>query len=655
MQPLTATGLSAASSVAPSLSSSSTSLKLKHSFASRPATSASSSSSVPFLLDPPKKKQTSFLRKSKDGGESGVSSGLGKARCIWVGLPKTFLSLYDFEFKAGGAQPDFERLHANRDFAQAAEVLEGYMCVCLSPSTTACWRNVLLRFAVRRRFGEDSPEEQSAATQLVVYCLQTCTRQMAPYADDAAFGTGDGGPSAAPNKNLKQSTLGLIAPLVQRACDGVQPFALPCIDLPSLRTWSRVVACTFYYLKAKYALALSWARRALKHEVRQGLVAALGAQVGCCLSALSKSEEALQCFKSSAAILQTCEGAAEQRAHATAMIVNAGWQEMSLLRYSDAMRSSDLAFASASTLQLPPTSTLMRCVANLSATAAERCAMVERVPLERVPTRRSSSTRPVTPLDPVMRSVADKLSWGSGSPSWTPPCDDAKRAAGLIKRLMVSKGSFPLGMALDIAMQSIENRKGPVPVQSPAPAPVSFLSGSAGRFGLMGNSSSSSIISSPPRSAVAGVGASAGSSARIQSPARANPSVSEAAGAAAAVVAESFAPSPLPTVPAASYPSPSSSRPTGRHEPPLPSASNPSMLPSSHGRQAALATAPASAGHGLRARNTTRMRASGGALVKGNHSDDGGSQSSARLQQQVRSSSSSSSNMAIFLTMRSCF
>ncbi len=31
---------------------------------------------------------------------------------------------------------------------------------------------------------------------------------------------------------------------------------------------------------------------------------------------------------------------------------------------------------------------------------AERCAMVERVPLERVPTRRSNSTHPVTPLDP---------------------------------------------------------------------------------------------------------------------------------------------------------------------------------------------------------------------------------------------------------------
>ena len=60
-----------------------------------------------------------------------MSSGGGKARCIWVGLPKAFLSLYDFEFKAGGAQADYERLHASRDFAQAAEVLEGYMWVLL--------------------------------------------------------------------------------------------------------------------------------------------------------------------------------------------------------------------------------------------------------------------------------------------------------------------------------------------------------------------------------------------------------------------------------------------------------------------------------------------------------------------------------------------
>jgi hypothetical protein len=462
---------------------------------------------------------------------------------------------------------------------------------------------------------------------------------MAPYADHAAFGSGSGGPSAASaNKNLKQSTLALLAPLVQRACDAVQPFALPCIDLPSLRTWSRVVACTFYYLKAKYALALSWARRALKHEMRQGLVAALGAQVGCCLSALSKSEEALQCFKSSAAMLQTCEGAAEQRAHATAMIVNAGWQEMSLLRYSEAMRSSDLAFASASALQLPASSALMRCVSHLSATAAERCAMVERVPLQRVPTRRSSSTRPVTPLDPVMRSVADKLSWGSGSPSWTPPCDDAKRAAGLIKRLMVSKGSFPLGMALDIAMQSIESRKGPaavaVPVASPAPAPASFFAASGGRMGVMSSSSSSS----PPRAAAAAFGASAGSSARSQSPASTHLPVSTAGGAAAAAVAaDAFAPSPLPAAPASSFPSPSSSsRPSARHQSPLAPKSNPSMFPSPH------SAAAASVGHGLRARNTTRMRASGGALVKGKDNDDGGSQGSARLQQQVRSSSSSS-------------
>ena len=184
-------------------------------------------------------------------------------------------------------------------------------------------------FTARRRYGEGSPQEQSAATQLVVYCLQTCTRQMAPYADDAAFGGGGGG---GVNKTLKQGTLALLAPLVERACDSVQPFALACIDLPSLRTWSRVVACTFYYLKAKYSLALSWARRALKHEGRQGLVAAIGAQVGCCLSALSKSAEALQCFKGAAAILQQVEGVGEQRAHAAAMLVNAGWQEMALLR-----------------------------------------------------------------------------------------------------------------------------------------------------------------------------------------------------------------------------------------------------------------------------------------------------------------------------------
>jgi hypothetical protein len=127
MQPPSALGASSATMVFPSPSSSSTGLKPKHALASRPATSTSSSSSIPFALDPTKKKQTAFLRKSKEGGEGGVSSGGGKARCIWVGLPKAFLSLYDFEFKAGGAQADYERLHANRDFAQAAEVLEGYM------------------------------------------------------------------------------------------------------------------------------------------------------------------------------------------------------------------------------------------------------------------------------------------------------------------------------------------------------------------------------------------------------------------------------------------------------------------------------------------------------------------------------------------------
>jgi hypothetical protein len=470
-------------------------------------------------------------------------------------------------------------------------------------------------FAARRRFGESSPEEQSAATQLVVYCLQTCTRQMAPYADDAAFG---GGSIAAPNKNLKQSTLALLAPLVQRACDGVQPFALPCIDLPSLRTWSRVVACTFYYLKAKYALALCWARRALKHEVRQGLVAALGSQVGCCLSALSKSEEALQCFRSAAAILQTCEGVAEQRAHATAMIVNAGWQEMSLLRYSEAMRSSTVALASASTLQLSPTSTLMRCINHLSATAAECCAMVERVPLQRVPTRRSSSSRPVTPLDPVMRRVADKLSWGSGSPSWTPPCDDAGRAAGLIKRLMVSKGSFPLGMAVDIALQSIENRKGPSALALPAaPSPVSLAVAGGGGAG------------SPVRAAAAGAFVdSAGGSARAMSPPHAHAS----AAAAAAIVA-----SPQPAAPAPSVPSSSSLRPALRQPSPTAQKSNPSVFPSPHSHSHHAAAA--AAGHSVRARNTTRMRASGGALVRNQDIDDGSSQSSSRLQQQVCSSS----------------
>jgi hypothetical protein len=133
MQPLSTPGVSAATIVSPSHSSSSAGLKPKHSLASRPTTSTTSSSSIPFLLDPPKKKQTAFLRKGTEGRDGSVSSGVGKARCIWVGLPKAFLSLYDFEFKAGGAQADFDRLHASRDFAQAAEMLEGYMCVQLPP------------------------------------------------------------------------------------------------------------------------------------------------------------------------------------------------------------------------------------------------------------------------------------------------------------------------------------------------------------------------------------------------------------------------------------------------------------------------------------------------------------------------------------------
>jgi hypothetical protein len=311
------------------------------------------------------------------------------------------------------------------------------------------------------------------------------------------------------------------------------------------------------------------------------------------------------------------------------MMVNAGWQEMSLLRYSEAMRLSDIAFASASTLQLSPSSTLMRCVAHLAATAAERCAMVERVPLERVPTRRSSSTRPVTPLDPVMRGVADKLSWGSGSPSWTPPCDDAKRAAGLIKRLMVSKGSFPLGMALDIAMQSIESRKGPGAAALPAPA--SFLAASAGRLGVVSSSSSS-----PPRAAV-------DVSVQPNTTATAHAMLAASTGegsAAVAAAADAFSPSPLPAAPAVSSPSQSSLRPAGRHPSPLAQKANPSIFPSPHGHKAAPAAVASSAVHGLRARNTTRMRASGGALVKYNDGDDGGSQSSARLQQQVSSCSS---------------
>jgi hypothetical protein len=119
---------------------SSNGFKPAHALSSRPPTAASSSSSgAIFALDPTKKKQTAFLRKSKESADGGVSSGGGKARCIWVGLPKAFLSLYDFNFSAGGAQADFERLHASRDFAQAAEILEGYMYVnlnfILSPSS----------------------------------------------------------------------------------------------------------------------------------------------------------------------------------------------------------------------------------------------------------------------------------------------------------------------------------------------------------------------------------------------------------------------------------------------------------------------------------------------------------------------------------------
>jgi hypothetical protein len=114
---------------APLFASSSTRNAKSASFASRPVTAASSSSSVHLISNPPKKKQIAFLRKSKESGDIGVSSSGVKARCIWVGLPKAFLSLYDFKFSAGSAQADFERLHANRDFDQAADVLEGYMCV----------------------------------------------------------------------------------------------------------------------------------------------------------------------------------------------------------------------------------------------------------------------------------------------------------------------------------------------------------------------------------------------------------------------------------------------------------------------------------------------------------------------------------------------
>ena len=107
-----------------SLSASSNGFKPARALSSRPPTAASCSAiSAP---DPTKKKQTAFLRKNVDGS---VSSGSGKARCMWVGLPKAFLSLYDFNFSAGGAQEDFERLHSSRDYANAAEILEGYMYV----------------------------------------------------------------------------------------------------------------------------------------------------------------------------------------------------------------------------------------------------------------------------------------------------------------------------------------------------------------------------------------------------------------------------------------------------------------------------------------------------------------------------------------------
>jgi hypothetical protein len=128
MQPLRAqVSQQSSTSAAASMSSS---LKPKHALSSRPPTAASSASSnTPCITDQPKKKQTAFLRKSKEASEGGVSSGGGKARCIWVGLPKAFLALYDFNFSAGSAQAEFERLHASRDFAQAAEMLEGYMYV----------------------------------------------------------------------------------------------------------------------------------------------------------------------------------------------------------------------------------------------------------------------------------------------------------------------------------------------------------------------------------------------------------------------------------------------------------------------------------------------------------------------------------------------
>jgi hypothetical protein len=116
MQPLRAQAApkAAPSSAASSLPASSGGLKPNNPVSSRPSTAAASSSSAPFVIDLPKKKQTAFLRKSKETGEGGVSSGSGKARCIWVGLPKAFLSLYDFSFSCGSAQTEFERLHGGR-------------------------------------------------------------------------------------------------------------------------------------------------------------------------------------------------------------------------------------------------------------------------------------------------------------------------------------------------------------------------------------------------------------------------------------------------------------------------------------------------------------------------------------------------------------
>jgi hypothetical protein len=155
MQPLRPQAVppkAAPSSSVSSLSTSSGGLKPNNPVSSRPSTSAAST--APFVMDPPKKKQTAFLRKSKETGEGGVSSGGGKARCIWVGLPKAFLSLYDFSFSCGSAQTEFERLHAGRDFAQAAEMLEDFMFVLLVflvcfPSVTSS--SCLLRAAALGR------------------------------------------------------------------------------------------------------------------------------------------------------------------------------------------------------------------------------------------------------------------------------------------------------------------------------------------------------------------------------------------------------------------------------------------------------------------------------------------------------------------------